>query len=129
MKKILIYNTSLSRGGAERVTVYLADHIAKKGIPCDIVTEKVAPQEYDVPNGVNRICLSRGNYFSKVRELRRLIKQSGADVLLVMAVPNCIYASLAALGLKIRVVVSERNDPANFLGKSAVKHLSRFLRY
>ena len=127
MKKALIYNMSLARGGAERVTVYLAEYLARNGVACDIITERVYDHEYDVPNGVNRICLSRGNYFSKVHELRKLIKQSGADVLLVMAVPNCIYASLAALGLKIRVVVSERNDPANFLGKPAVKHLSRFL--
>ncbi len=128
MKKLIIYNTSLSRGGAERVTVYLAEHMIKNNIACDIITERIEKNEYEVPNGVERKCLTASkNYFAKLCELRRLIKQSQADVMLVMGVPNCIYASLAAIGLKIKVVVSERNDPANFLGKAVVKHVSRFL--
>ena len=106
MKKLIIYNTSLSRGGAERVTVYLAEYVVKNGILCDIITQRIAPQEYDVPTGVERKCLTAGkNYFAKLCELRRLIKQSQADVMLVMGVPNCIYASLASIGLKIKVVV------------------------
>lgn len=128
MKKLIIYNTSLSRGGAERVTVYLAEYMVKNGVACDIITQKIAKNEYDVPEGVVRKCLTAGQGFlAKICELRNLIKQSHADVMLIMGVPNCIYASVAAIGLKIKVVVSERNDPANFLGKTIVKHVSRFL--
>ena len=128
MKKVVIYNMSLARGGAERVTVYLADYLVQNGVACDIVTECVYGYEYDVPKGVQRKSLTSGKKFvAKLLELRKILKEANADVLLIMAVPNCLYASLASIGLKIKVVVSERNDPTHFLGKTVVKHISRFL--
>ena len=126
MNRLLIYNTSLSRGGAERVTVYLADYMVKHGVKCDIVTQRIDKLEYSVPEGVSRQCLKSTGYVSRVKELRQLIKESGADVLLVMGVSNCIYAIPACRGLKIKTVVSERNDPTHFLGRTSVKYISRF---
>ena len=127
MKKLLIINNSLARGGAERVTVYLADYMVKNGVPCDILTETISKNEYDVPDGVQRLTLKAKKYFSKVREIRRVIKNSGVDTVLVMGVPNSIYVVPATCGLKVKVIISERNDPNHFLGNPLVKKYSRLL--
>ena len=127
MKKLLIFNKSLARGGAERVTVYLADYMVKNGVSCDILTETISKNEYDAPSGVERITLKSKGYFSKIREIRKFIKNSGADTVLVMGVSNSIYVIPATFGLKVKVVISERNDPNHFLGKTLVKKYSRFL--
>ena len=126
MKKVLIYNTSLSRGGAERVTVYLAEFLKKSNIECEIITERIEKNEYQVPNGIKRVVLSQKGYFSRVRELRKIIKESCAQILLVMGVPNSIYTGPASCGLPIKVIVSERNDPRFFSGKLIVKKVSQF---
>ena len=127
MNKLLIYNKSLSRGGAERVTVYLANYMVKRGIKCEILTEKVAHKEYEVPNGVKRTSLRSKGYFSKIREARKAIKVSGADIVLVMDVTNCVYAIPATRGLNVKIIVSERNDPLYYLGKTIVKIYYRVL--
>ncbi len=130
MKKIIIYCTSLDRGGAERVTVYLTEYLIHNGIECEILTERFGKNEYAVPDGVKRVSISSTKKpfaFKKVSLLRREIKKSGADTVLVMGVPNCIWLIPACLGLGVKVIVSERNDPKNFAGKKPVKILSRFL--
>ncbi len=130
MDKVIIYCTSLERGGAERVTVYLADYLVRNEIECKILTEKFGKNEYLVPDGVERISISNSkNPFclKKIGLLRREIKKSGADTMLIMGVPNCIWLIPACVGLGVNVVVSERNDPKNFAGKKLVKIFSRFL--
>ena len=55
MNKLLIYSAWLRRGGAERVTVRLAEYMVSHGIPCDIVTSHKSSDEYELPCGVGRI--------------------------------------------------------------------------
>lgn len=44
-----------------------------------------------------------------------------------MGVPLAVYAIPATTGLSTSVMISERNDPANFKGKKATRILSRIL--
>lgn len=127
MKKLIILLATLSRGGAERVSVCLGDYFVRNGVPCSIVTMGIGKDEYEAPAGVERICVQEGNVIQKISGLRKVILQSQADTLLVMGTPLCMFAVPACAGLKIRVVVSERNDPRHFLGKSTTKIISRFL--
>lgn len=123
MNKLLIYSAWLRRGGAERVTVRLAEYMVSHGIPCDIVTSHKSSDEYELPCGVGRICLKHLNIFS----LRKVIAGSGADTVLVMGVPNCLYVIPACMGLNVRVAVSERNDPSHCAARPIVRVLSRSL--
>ena len=78
MKKVIIYCASLDRGGAERVTVYLADHLVRNGIECDILTEKFGKNEYSVPRGIERISISSTKKpfaLKKINLIRREIKK------------------------------------------------------
>lgn len=134
MGKLVIYVDSLSRGGAEHVSVTLADYAAHHGIECILLTERILQNEYPVPKGVKRISLELdhcGNkyfhYLSNVSRLRSKLKEIKPDRLLVMDTPGCLLAIPATRGLPIRVIVSERNDPNHFPGKNVVKHISRTL--
>ena len=44
-----------------------------------------------------------------------------------MGVPMCIYVMPALKGSKAKIIVSERNDPRNFQGKTITKLVSRYL--
>lgn len=128
MKKLAIVIPYLSRGGAERVTIYLAEYINRHGIRCDIITFCEWEYEYSVPENVRRINLLDKNE-SKIKlipRLRKIIKSNKIDTLLIMDVPTCIFAIPACFGLNLKVIVSERNSPYNFSGKWFVRVLSRY---
>jgi glycosyltransferase involved in cell wall biosynthesis len=132
MKKLVIFVDSLKRDGAERVSVNLAKYMSKNGIKTILVTEWISDGEYDVPDGVERISLdAHGNkyagYFKNILKLRKVLKTIKPDVLLVMDLPGCLLAIPASKGLRMKIVVSERNDPTHFPGKKIVANISRRL--
>lgn len=122
MKKLAILS-SLSRGGAEHVSVYLAEYMVHHGIPCDFITLSKGEREYTLPQGVRRLNVGGRSIF----KLRKTLRESGADLLLVMSVPMCIFAIPAVVGLPMKTVVSERNAPEHSTAKPPVKYFSRFL--
>ena len=122
MQKVAIIS-SLKRGGAERVSVYLSEYMVRHGIACDIISLSECADEYMVPSGVGRYVTGGRNPLL----LRRALRKCGADVVVIMGVPLCLFAVPAVIGLKQRIVVSERNAPECFEGKKIVKHLSRLL--
>lgn len=124
MKKVAIFIPTLNRGGAERVTVRLSGYIVEKGYRCEIITfSKSSEEEYMVPDGVERFCIGGSN----VLKLRKAIKESHADILLIMDTPICVFAIPACIGLSIKTVVSERSAPGQFEGKNITRIVSRFL--
>lgn len=132
MRKLAIVCGSLTRGGAERVALYLAKFIKQQGVEVFVVTASKRENEYDVPEDITRICLNDkgtniGSIFQSIFRLNSVIKRNNIDTVLVMGVPICVYAIPGCLGTKAKIVVSERNDPSNFAGKKITKYLSRFL--
>ena len=119
MKKLAIVIPHLSRGGAERVTIYLAEYMNRRGISCEIITFSEWEYEYSVPQNIRRIILLNKNE-SKIKlipRLRKTIKNNKIDTLLIMDVPTCVFAIPACFGLCLKVIISERNSPDNFSGK------------
>ena len=68
-------------------------------------------------------------YTSKsiISRLRSFDRDNHIDVYIVMGVPMCMYVMPALRGTKAKIIVSERNDPKNFQGKTITKVLSRWL--
>lgn len=124
MNKVGIFIPTLNKGGAERVTVRLANYIVSEGYDCEIITvTEPTENEYLVSEGVRRTSIKK----LSILNLRRAIIASHADVLLIMDTPICLYAIPACFGLPIKTVVSERSAPGQFEGKKLTKILSRFL--
>lgn len=132
MKKLVIFVDSLKRDGAERVSVNLAKYMNENNIETTIITEWVSEEEYDVPQGVNRINLDAKknkylNYFKNVNKFNQILKNIDPDLMLVMDLPGCLLSIPASKKLDIKVIVSERNDPTHFPGKKIIALIARKL--
>lgn len=140
MRKLAIICSTLSRGGAERVTVHLANYFASLGIPTVVINSfrYLELEEYELNSNVKRLCLSDRprsvakrqtvfNYIYSIVKLRRALKKEKADTVLIMGSPACIYAIPGALGPGRKLIVSERNAPEHFAGNKYVKYASRLL--
>ncbi|MGL5382545.1 MAG: glycosyltransferase [Culicoidibacterales bacterium] len=130
--KIGIIANSLSMGGAERVSVILAETLTKMNKNIELITiAKSKTDSYQVSESVPLVQLNPYGEFSKLvimKKLRQHIKNSQLDVVLVMGTPLMPIVILALLGTKTKVVVSERNDPNNFHGKKTTKIISNLLK-
>ena len=139
MNKIVIVCGSLGKGGAERITIYLAKYLQNRGIKTFIATGGKREVEYECPEGVERyildeieeknIILRKGISLLRYQivRLRKFLIKNEIDTVLVMDIPVCIYALPACFCLGTKVIVSERNDPAHFAGKKITKWVSRIL--
>ena len=136
MNKVAIINTSLRRGGSERVTVILAEHLNKIGVNTEIITIYKDEDEYSFPNNIKRhIVLNneerKKNKFLKIflsnKRIRNIIKERNIDTFIIMDLPLYTYSIPSTLFLDTRVIVSERNDPASYSGSKIIKISSRFL--
>jgi glycosyltransferase involved in cell wall biosynthesis len=122
--KILIFISSMSSGGAERVVASLASYWRSKG--CHVCVATIASEEsdfYAIPDGVERVSLSltsssNGVFkaawwnWKRVRALRRLLRSFGPDVAVSFMDQSNVLLAAAAVGLKsVRVIGSERNHP------------------
>ena len=103
MKKIIIYLNSLSRGGAEHVSVILSEYLVKNNVECILLTANTKDNEYNIPNGVRRISLNYSKkYIKKIYEMRKILKKEKAEKILIMDTPGCLYAIPATFGIKIK---------------------------
>ena len=121
--RLAIVVHSLSAGGAERVSVHLANSLAARGWRVSLITlESRAGDFYPVAPAVARIALavageSRGLAAALAGNLRRLValrralRAGGFDVVLGMTATIAVLTILSALGSGSRIVVSERIHP------------------
>lgn len=140
MKKILFYINAIHHGGAEHVMVNLANKFVSKGYECILVTSFTDSWEYPYNSDVKRISLFKdplGNFIIRnillIRGLRKIIKSEKPDtVLSFMAEPN-FRTLIACCGLKVKKVISVRNDPkreyGNFLKRILAKIAFRFANF
>ena len=88
---VAFYIGSLTKGGAERVFVNLAEYFAGKGYRVTMVTQYQKEEEYDLPAGVERVISDLtpeeeggriANFINRYRKLRGIFKKINADVVL-----------------------------------------------
>lgn len=122
--KITLVISDLGGGGTQRVLSKLVEDFLHQGYSLTVVT--LASTDNDVfplPNAVKRYCLDAvsdsGSLIEaliancmRVRTLRRQILSSKPEVVVSFITATNILTLLACLGTGLKVVVSERNDPA-----------------
>lgn len=130
MKKIIFVAATLGGGGAERVMLNLANTAVEKG--CEVVVIRTAQSgntkmDYLIAPEIKLENINC-NYSKKVlriiyklRHIRKIIKKY-KDYTVISFLPDVnIYSILACVGLKNKVIVSERNDPNKEPGSSFVR--------
>jgi len=132
MFKIAIVTRSMLAGGAERVISVLANSWVKLGCECYLFTIDNEKIFYRLDNKIKIIPIGRRSYFRifdkfyRYRELRSQIVKLNPDIVLSMPEDIGIYVILALMGLKIPVVVSERNNPWVMPNKMITRLLRNF---
>ena len=123
MKVFFIIN-SLSSGGAERVTVTLANYFVDKGYEVGLVTMHTEERDfYPLDSRVVRFPLGLGGSnwgyrklyatYRRWKVLRHVLRNEQPDVVVAMMTTSIILAIVASLKLNIRVFGSERNFPGD----------------
>lgn len=131
--KIAFYINAIHEGGAERVMVNLASNFANEGDNVILITSFKDSWEYPYSTKIKRYILEENKTFRstikrnifRILELRKVLKVESPDCIVsFMAEPN-YRAIIASHGLKIKTIISVRNDPnkeypgkiGNLLGK------------
>lgn len=139
--KIVIYISSLTCGGAERVSAALANFLAAQGHELVVITMHSEERDfYKVDASVRRVSLNLvgehsglGKLIANYRRwhaLRCAFKLEKPDIVVAMMTTSIVLAILVAIGLPVRVYGSERNFP----GRKATgrawsllrRHVNRF---
>jgi glycosyltransferase involved in cell wall biosynthesis len=124
--------SSLTHGGAETQVINLAKELVAQGhVVTIITTTDYAPRDYQLKNsGVDLVCISKNSRLDLklLRELRRQFKKIKPDIIHAYLYDAEFYSRLAAIGLKIPLINSERNDQYKLnlnqkLGHFITRHL------
>ena len=115
--RIAFFIGSMSRGGAERVISILANEYVSKGWDVDILTLLSNKVEYELHPKIKVISLvgTSENYLKSVlpwlvRIRKYILKYTPDRVVSFVGRINALVLT-ATIGLKIPIIVSERNDP------------------
>lgn len=121
---IVLVIGDLGNGGTQRVFATLANLWAQQGRKVCVITQSGPETDFhrldpDVQRFVfGKLSDSNGaikglfNNIARIFSLRRALRQANAGVAVAAVPPTAVLTVLAGIGLKTRIVVAERNDPA-----------------
>ena len=116
-KHVLFVSSSLDGGGAERALSTLANEFYDMKYDVEFIALHSKVVKYKLKDGIelkfinykgaNKIAL----VLSKLILLRQEIRKSRSDVIVTFMYETSMYVLIASLGLRKKVIISERNDP------------------
>lgn len=115
--KVLFVIGVMGNGGAERVIANLSNEFVTYGWEVEIATIYGSKQDYELDKRVNiRNILCKCPIrvlrpFERFAAIRRNIKEAEPDVAVSFLADVNIHVIISMLGMKKKLVVSERNDP------------------
>ena len=113
-RKLIFFDGTLGAGGAEKVISLLSDKLCSNGKKVEILLYYDSEIFCQINTDVKIIKIEKEtgskNIFKNLLYMRKYIKENAEVVISFIAIFN-IYALLAMLGLKIPIIVSDRNDP------------------
>lgn len=131
-KKIAFYCSSLTKGGAERVFVNLAEYFNEKGYKVYIVTQYRHEDEYVISDAITRILSDLtpeetgtgriGNFVGRFKKLRHIFKDIRPDIVFACNGKNNLMAMATNTFLKNKVVISVVADPK-------MEYPTKFMRF
>lgn len=120
-RTIVFYIATLTRGGAERVIVNLANYFCMQGWRVYMVTLEEDEGLYPMEAGIRKVVLSAPpvrnradrirNALGRITQVRRLLRKTGAAALVSFIGKTNLRAILAGMFLKTKVFVSVRSAP------------------
>lgn len=117
-KKVIFVTNILGNGGAGRVMATIANYLAHKKYNVEILSFLDNYETYDIHNEIkNKViyCKSKNSVLKKIERimrLRKIIKANKEAVIISFEYFVNMQTIVATLGLKNKVIISERNDPS-----------------
>ena len=118
MKKICFIVSSITDNGVTRVLSLLLNNIDLEKYNVNLITINKNTLDINYSDRINTIKLDNSrdksdilNKIKRICRLRKELKNNDYDEIIVLGDYAAIYAIIASFFLKIRIIVSERNDP------------------
>lgn len=130
---IIFVTISMTGGGTERVIATLANYWCTKGYNVRILMIGGDEISYKLDKRIDVTSISGatgGNIkarLGRINSLRHEFKKDDSAPIIAMGTVAAMFSSLAAFGLKNRLILSERNDP-NRLNHRPIKWYEKILR-
>lgn len=130
--KLLVSSGTLMAGGAERVLSVLSKSFANNFDEVVYLTWIDAPDFYPLDNRIKRICVEREchskSIIKKATWFRKHIRNNNYSAILSFLEPFNVLICLALTGIKIPIIVADRNDPRWVWNNFLQRHL-RLIAY
>ncbi len=129
-KRYMFFDGNMGSGGAERVITLLANRMIENGESIEVLTYRRARLFFPLDKRVkvHSVCeeCSSSSLPARVKWMRRHIKEN-ADCFISFLAPYNMLALVATRGLKVEVIVADRNDPRFVPEKKPVRFMRDFL--
>lgn len=132
-KKIIFIIPTLAGGGAERVISIISNYLIEKNYDVSIYLLREKNVSYELKSNIKVktiIPKTKKSITKKIEtifSLRKLIKNNSNAIFISFLTNENIYLTLSTLGLKSKIIVSERNDPYMTINGKIKKNLINFL--
>jgi glycosyltransferase involved in cell wall biosynthesis len=121
--KILIYVSSLTAGGAEKVATLMANYWAEQHHVILLTDTPIEEDFFTIDSHVNRQSTNfsslRNNFITKIFfhirgliQLRQIIQKNKPDVIISHMNISNVRILLSSIGLKIPVIIEDHNNPS-----------------
>lgn len=137
MKRIVLFISSLQKGGSERVMVNLAEYFHRRRYDVILVTQYRLEEEYPISPEIRRVCsepdesaLQGGrirNFCVRFGALREIWNAYKPDVILSFLGKNNLMAVATAAFLPSKVAVSVRGEPTMEYEGRLMQMIARFV--
>lgn len=133
INKVFILIGFMEIGGAQRVSSILTEYLENNNISVKVVALKeAATGGYKIDERAEYVVINRYGQnigtINIIRSLRKEIKSFNPDIVLSMGVPTgSLYAVPAMIGMRNKLIISERADPAHFRGRKMTKLIAHKL--
>lgn len=133
---IAFYIGALSKGGAERVFINLAEYFLSVGYDVTFITQYKKEDEYPLPDQASRYISDLtetelggriGNFFRRISKLHGIIRLSSPDLLMTTIGKANFMAIVCSAFLPTRVVVSVVAEPSLEYPTKAMRILAQTL--
>lgn len=117
-KKIAFVSANLEMGGIERVVNNLSNKLVEKGYDISIITTKDNKCDYIIDGSIKRFQLPHNEnsnhiirILKKIKYFRDIVKKEEFDVMLSFGSYVTMFAVIASIFTKTKLISSERTDP------------------
>lgn len=123
-KKVFFVTNGLPGGGAERVMSVVANYLDGREYDVSFIMLRKVEEAYELNTGIKRYYRDKkrsGDFLGEIKYIHEFEKKNPGAVFVSFFTYQSLYTILASIGTKVRVIVSERNDPEKTVSGKKMK--------